>query len=402
MCHGSKAGFTLVEYLVEYKKTDVLVVGYRNVYVHLLCYYKIIVIGTCIILLGLSIKLVRFLCDIQTWWEIPSIVHFCKVFTLITKDLSQIDIDEFENAVKENSYLLTDMAIRFTQICVPYDPNSNIWWNIMKELFRSKCTIYNFKNSLDSATYFDDLTRKQKVEALYLFCNFILDVKDIQNKLANNPKILPMLNVTPLGYDLNRSVYWYFGSNKLYREDFENSVELSTNLPVERNFHRKIKYEPYPSGIFGPGKWNIICNNIDDWYSLADITGYSKNTRIRYLHKAISNIIINFPKAMKKKSYYSYIKPQRTLRSMYIMDAKCKNLITNSSVIQHKQYSHNDSTVSQRNETSNVNVHGHNQIGTLNNKPALKLQLRSGNSKCPKKNIVFDRVLCVKLKRCDQ
>lgn len=115
---------------------------------------------------------------------------------------------------------------------------------------------------------------------------------------------------------------------------------------------------------------------------------------------------------MKKKSYYSYIKPQRTLRSMYIMDAKCKNLITNSSVIQHKQYSHNvkenqtkhryDSTVSQRNETSNVNVHGHNQIGTLNNKPALKLQLRSGNSKCPKKNIVFDRVLCVKLKRCDQ
>jgi len=38
-----------------------------------------------------------------------------------------------------------------------------------------------------------------------------------------------MLNVKPLGYDLNKSVYWYFGSNKLYREDFENSFDLSIN-----------------------------------------------------------------------------------------------------------------------------------------------------------------------------
>jgi len=42
-----------------------------------------------------------------------------------------------------------------------------------------------------------------------------------------------MLNVKPLGYDLNKSVYWYFGSNKLYREDFEKSFGLSTNLPVD-------------------------------------------------------------------------------------------------------------------------------------------------------------------------
>lgn len=93
--------------------------------------------------------------------------------------------------------------------------------------------VYNFKYSLDSATYFDDLTRKQKVEALYIFCNFILDVEHIQNKLSNSPNIRHMLNVKPLGYDLNKSVYWYFGSNKLYREDFEKSFDLSTNLPVD-------------------------------------------------------------------------------------------------------------------------------------------------------------------------
>jgi len=41
-----------------------------------------------------------------------------------------------------------------------------------------------------------------------------------------------MLNVKPLGSDENKSVYWYFGSSKLYREDFENSFDISTNLPV--------------------------------------------------------------------------------------------------------------------------------------------------------------------------
>jgi len=188
----------------------------------------------------------------------------------------------------------------------------------------------------------------------------------------------------------------------------------------------KIQYAPYPSGVFGSGKWNTICNDIEDWYSLADITKYSENLTIRYLHKAISNIIINLPKVKRNKSHYVYIKPlkrisQRTLRSMDVMNAECKNLTTNSGVIQHKQYSQNvkkNQTVSQRNETSNSNVHDQSipystnvfnnniQIRKLNNKPALKLQLRSGNKnvldKCAKNNIVFDKVLCIKLERFDR
>lgn len=55
-----------------------------------------------------------------------------------------------------------------------------------------------------------------------------------------------MLNVKPLGYDVNKSVYWYFGNNKLYREDFENSFDLSTdssNLPVD--LVSKIKFPIY-------------------------------------------------------------------------------------------------------------------------------------------------------------
>jgi hypothetical protein len=40
------------------------------------------------------------------------------------------------------------------------------------------------------------------------------------------------LNVKPLGYDLKNSVYWYFGSTRLYKEDFENTFDLSANIPI--------------------------------------------------------------------------------------------------------------------------------------------------------------------------
>jgi len=50
-------------------------------------------------------------------------------------------LQELENAIEENSYLLTDMAIRFTKICGFYDSNTNEWWNFMKKKFASKCSV---------------------------------------------------------------------------------------------------------------------------------------------------------------------------------------------------------------------------------------------------------------------
>jgi len=44
-------------------------------------------------LVNRSLILNYYISEIQTWWEIPSIVHFCNVFTLITKDISRIDIN---------------------------------------------------------------------------------------------------------------------------------------------------------------------------------------------------------------------------------------------------------------------------------------------------------------------
>lgn len=45
---------------------------------------------------------------------------------------------EFEHAVKFNSGLLTNMAIRFIKICGFYDPKTFKWWTIMKQIFKEK------------------------------------------------------------------------------------------------------------------------------------------------------------------------------------------------------------------------------------------------------------------------
>lgn len=187
-----------------------------------------------------------------------------------------------------------------------------------------------------------------------------------------------------------------------------------------------MQYKPYPSGVFGSGKWNTICNNINDWHLLADITQYSTNSNVIYFHKKICNIMINLPKIKKRKSYYTYIKPIKPLkrictRTLRSMDAECNKLITNDSVIQHNQQNvenqtnHRfDSSILQKNTTRIINVHEPNQnvlmnqnmqMESLNNKSELKLRLRSGNAQvlgdCVKKTTVDERIL-VNIEPCDQ
>lgn len=60
-------------------------------------------------------------------------------------------------------------------------------------------------------------------------CHIVLDVETIQHNISRKPELWHKFNIKPLGYDLNNSVYWYFGTTRLYREDYENKLELSVN-----------------------------------------------------------------------------------------------------------------------------------------------------------------------------
>lgn len=76
----------------------------------------------------------------------------------------------------------------------------------------------NLENPFDSDEDFENLPLRNKIQILYNLCDFRLDSKDVENKLTDIES--DSLRVEPLGYDKNKSAYWYFYGTRLYREDF--------------------------------------------------------------------------------------------------------------------------------------------------------------------------------------
>lgn len=156
--------------------------------------------------------------------------------------------------------------------------------------------------------------------------------------------------------------------------------------------------DPYPSGIFGSGKWNTICDDDNSWYSFADTIEYSKNVNVRSLHKSISNIITDLPQVKRNMSHYKYIIPRqqnRVLRSRNLNEVKNNELLSNSSINVHEQYIQNYKVNQAENDSKcNENVYDqclvtshltsvykkeNTKVKTLNNGTALKLQSNNAN-----------------------
>lgn len=88
--------------------------------------------------------------DIQTWWEIPSIAHFCSLFCSVF-DLPEFDIEDFEEALllatdtnaNEHTGLLIDLIVRLLSGCVKTNAKINNvnYDDYLRELFNEKCEV---------------------------------------------------------------------------------------------------------------------------------------------------------------------------------------------------------------------------------------------------------------------
>ncbi|KAG8231820.1 hypothetical protein J437_LFUL012314, partial [Ladona fulva] len=85
--------------------------------------------------------------DIQSWWEVPSIAHFCSLFRAAF-NLLDFDIEELEEALltdgaeDSGSSLLQELMVRLLAGCVPSAQGCISIFNyqmFLRRLFRQKC-----------------------------------------------------------------------------------------------------------------------------------------------------------------------------------------------------------------------------------------------------------------------
>lgn len=88
--------------------------------------------------------------DIQSWWEIPSIAHFCSLFCSVF-NLPEFDIEDFEEALllatdandNENAGLLIELIVRILSGCSITNQRitSDNYDTYLRQLFVNKCEV---------------------------------------------------------------------------------------------------------------------------------------------------------------------------------------------------------------------------------------------------------------------
>ncbi|XP_056642020.1 uncharacterized protein LOC130448611 [Diorhabda sublineata] len=218
--------------------------------------------------------------DIQSWWEVPSIAHFCSLFRTAF-NLLDFDIEDLEEALltdgTEESSWLQDLIVRLLSGCLPNNEISTFNYQMfLRRLFRQKCQEHDRYNPFNTDIDFQLLPLRTKVDILHALCDFRLDADDVLDQLKNLEA--DSLRVEPLGFDSNDSAYWYFYGTRLYREDYT----------TKNNKKKAI--------------WQVICFTEEDWFQLTKKLKKSANKAERQLHHTLNeNFLPELPRLFKEK-----------------------------------------------------------------------------------------------------
>ncbi|KAK3602637.1 hypothetical protein CHS0354_034227 [Potamilus streckersoni] len=166
--------------------------------------------------------------EIRSWWEVPSVAHFCSLFRAAF-DLPDFDIEDLEEALLVSKHVdspfLQDLLCRLMNGC--YGRDDICSYNC--DLFLKDLVKYKWKHEGNegesplAGKSFNMLTSREKVEVLHSFCDSRLDAEDVMELLKGLEG--ENMRVEPLGKDGEGALYWYFYGSRLYKEDPEPVVE---------------------------------------------------------------------------------------------------------------------------------------------------------------------------------
>ncbi|XP_037944726.1 uncharacterized protein LOC119677450 [Teleopsis dalmanni] len=227
------------------------------------------------------------LLDIQSWWEIPCISHFCSLFSS-TFDLPDIDIEDLESALLSDGTdeiaLVPELVVRLLKGCdalksVAKEITHSNYQMFLRRFLRQQCRVNNTENHFDTDVDFQSLPIRNRLQILQDLCHFRLDSNDVQVVLGNLEA--DSLRIEPLGHDSKNSGYWYFYGTRLYREDKPASAS---------------------SKLGNSGVWQVICFTEEDWQNLTSKFEKSTNAKERDLYRILhDNFLPKLPQLFRER-----------------------------------------------------------------------------------------------------
>nr|XP_046249427.1 cat eye syndrome critical region protein 2 homolog isoform X2 [Scatophagus argus] len=260
--------------------------------------------------------------EIQSWWEVPAIAHFCSLFRTAF-NLPDFEIEELEKALSvQDLDFLGDLIACLLQGCYQRnDITPHAFSSYLDDIISYRWELEEGKPNPLREDTFENLPPRTQVELLHRLCDYRLDAADVFDLLKGLDA--DSLRVEPLGQDGNGALYWYFYGTRMYKEEpvkrkAEKISELAElTLPEKKKRGRPPKKKKLedpqisdveseatevktevkiengledvrPSTGHKRGTWSLVCDTEEQWVSLAESIKDKTSPQDRHLYRVIS------------------------------------------------------------------------------------------------------------------
>uniref|UniRef100_A0A8C2HSG4 Bromo domain-containing protein n=1 Tax=Cyprinus carpio TaxID=7962 RepID=A0A8C2HSG4_CYPCA len=251
--------------------------------------------------------------EIQSWWEVPAVAHFCSLFRTAF-NLPDFEIEELEQALlKQDLDFLSDLLCSLLKGCYQRrDITIQSFSSYLEDIINYRWELEEGKANPLKEHQFEELPPRTQVELLHRLCDYRLDAADVFDRLKGLDS--DSLRVEPLGQDGNGACYWYFYGTRLYKEEPVEAVspqysydkvtekkrrwrppkKSEDRLAMEEEGEDSVKEEdesieePKPAIERERGAWSLVCNSEEQWVNLAESIKDKISPQDRHLYRIIT------------------------------------------------------------------------------------------------------------------
>ncbi|XP_016117151.1 cat eye syndrome critical region protein 2-like isoform X2 [Sinocyclocheilus grahami] len=253
--------------------------------------------------------------EIQSWWEVPAIAHFCSLFRTAF-NLPDFEIEELEQALlKHDQDFLSNLLCSLLKGCYQRsDITIQSFSSYLEDIINYRWELEEGKANPLKEHPFEELPPRTQVELLHRLCDYRLDAADVFDRLKGLDA--DSLRVEPLGQDGNGALYWYFYGTRLFKEEpveamspqYSESYDKVTEkkrrgrppkksedrLAMEEEGEDSVKEEdesveePKPAIERERGAWSLVCDTEEQWVNLAESMKDKISPQDRHLYRIIT------------------------------------------------------------------------------------------------------------------